>query len=178
MFSGKSTELIRRIEREESIGRKVVLINHLHDARRSGEGFIQTHSGKKKDCKMVESIKEFRATYNDILEDVQTIAINEGQFFVDLEFEVLKLVDMGYNVIVCGLDTDFHREPFMEIVRLIPHADNVIRTTAFCSVCRDGKTEAIYSARIIGGTERVLVGGSDSYQPVCRGCYRKVSCVP
>ncbi len=58
MFSGKTTELLRRIEREESIGRDVLVINHLHDASRSGDGLIETHSGKTRKCLMLNKLAQ------------------------------------------------------------------------------------------------------------------------
>ena len=43
MFSGKSTELIRRIRRYQSIGKKVCVINHNADTRTDNK--VQTHYG-------------------------------------------------------------------------------------------------------------------------------------
>ena len=44
MFSGKSTELIRRINRFRAIGLKTLIINHLCDTRT--DNFIKTHDSK------------------------------------------------------------------------------------------------------------------------------------
>ena len=46
MYSGKSTELIRRIQRLKSIGMRCCVINHVNDTRVAGD-FIQTHDGNK-----------------------------------------------------------------------------------------------------------------------------------
>lgn len=175
MFSGKTTELLRRIEREESIGRDVIVINHLHDASRSGDGLIETHSGKSRKCLMLTSLAQLKEQSIEFMNTPKVIAINEGQFFPDLEIIVMELVEkMGHTVIVCGLDSDFNRDPFIEIIRLIPHANDIMRTTALCDGCKTGK-EAHYTFRTSGGTERVQVGGSDSYRPVCRECYHRLS---
>ena len=45
MFSGKSTELLRRTNRYRAIGKKVLLINHTYDSRTDES--IQTHSNMK-----------------------------------------------------------------------------------------------------------------------------------
>ena len=179
MFSGKTTELLRRIELEESIGRDVIVINHLHDASRSGDGYVETHSGKTRKCLMLSSLSQMKEVLPELFTSSvkKVVAINEGQFFSDLESVVMELVEYhGHIVIVCGLDSDFNRDPFMEIIRLIPHSDDIMRTTARCDVCRDG-TEAHYTFRTTRGAERVQVGGSDLYRPVCRKCYHLLQSV-
>jgi thymidine kinase len=167
MFSGKTTELMRMVEREISIGRNTVIINHSFDSQRGIEDTVKSHSGKIKEC---ISSKEL-LTIPLLGDDYDTIAINEGQFFPDLVDFVLMALKMKKHVIVCGLDSDYRQLAFDNMLALVPHADTLIKTTALCSVCRDG-TPAIYSMRIGGGKERVQIGGSESYKPVCRKCFR------
>jgi thymidine kinase len=54
---------------------------------------------------------------------------------------------------------------------LIPHAEEVERLTAFCSVCCDG-TVATYS-QYTGATSEddIIIGGAEVYRPVCRKHY-------
>ena len=170
MFGGKTTELLRMVEREESIKRSVLVINHMADSERSGKYLLKTHSGKERRIDY-----EFGEFTNKIFDDIKkrnvdTIAINEGQFFHNLSQFVLKFLEQGINVIVCGLDSDYKREPFREITDLIPHANNLIKLYALCIVCKNG-TPALYSKRICGGESRIQIGGGDSYIPVCRKCY-------
>ena len=42
MFSGKSTELLRRCNRYKAIGKDILLINHINDTRT--ENKIKTHN--------------------------------------------------------------------------------------------------------------------------------------
>ena len=44
MFSGKSTELYRRINRFHSIGKRVLIVNHQNDTSTAG---ISTHDGRE-----------------------------------------------------------------------------------------------------------------------------------
>jgi thymidine kinase len=54
------------------------------------------------------------------------------------------------------------------MLRLLPHAEEVERLTAYCAVCRDG-TPAIFSKRTQAGNTTVMaIGGAAMYQPVCR----------
>lgn len=170
MFGGKTTELLRLVEREEAIGRKVFVMNHSIDSSRSGISLLKTHAGKQRDVDYeVSDLSE--TLFWEIQErNPDTIAINEGQFFSNLGEFVLKMLEIGINVIVCGLDSDFKKKPFREITDLIPHANHLLKLYALCTICKDG-TKALYSKRVKGGDSRIQVGGSDSYIPVCRKCY-------
>ena len=56
------------------------------------------------------------------------------------------------------------------MLRLIPHAEEVERLTAFCSVCCNG-TIATYSQYFGPVKNDVAIGGADTYRPVCRVHY-------
>ena len=73
------------------------------------------------------------------------------------------------KVYVCGLDGDFERKKFGQILDLIPLCDTVTKLTSLCSLCKNG-TKGIFSKRITSETEQTVVG-SDNYIPVCRNCY-------
>jgi thymidine kinase len=108
------------------------------------------------------------STY-DILKDAKVYLINEGQFFEDLYVYVELLLKNGNKVYVCGLDGDFQRRKFGQILDLIPLCDKVTKLTSLCSICKNGK-HGIFSMRLTVETCQTLVG-SDNYIPVCRDCY-------
>jgi thymidine kinase len=56
------------------------------------------------------------------------------------------------------------------MLELIPYADSCIKLNALCSKCKDG-TNASFTHRIIHSNEQILIGGSDTYIPLCRKCY-------
>ena len=93
MYSGKSTELIRRVHRLKSIGMRCLVINHTNDTRVQGD-FIQSHDGKK-----LAAIKT-----NDILlvgvRQYDAIAIDEGQFFSNLKTAVKLMLGKNKHIIV------------------------------------------------------------------------------
>ena len=76
-------------------------------------------------------------------------------------------------VYICGLDGDFKREKFGEILDLIPYCDKVTKLNSFCSKCRNGK-KGLFSCRVSKETEQVVIG-SDNYKPLCRKCYLSLS---
>ena len=96
--------------------------------------------------------------------------IDEGQFFPDLKEYVVKWCEeYKKNIIVIGLDGDYKRNPFGQILDLIPIADNVMKLKAMCKLCSDG-TEALFTHRLTTEDEQVLIGNSN-YIPVCRQHY-------
>tara|TARA_B110000483_G_C18081735_1_gene498382 strand:- start:82 stop:609 length:528 start_codon:yes stop_codon:yes gene_type:complete len=166
MFSGKSTELIRLVNRYKSIGKNILTINHSLDQRYS-RNMIVSHSGNK-----------VAAVQTNILpaevEDYDIIAIDEGQFFTDLVTKVLEYVEThNKTVIVAGLSGDFQRRPFGSILQLMPLCDKLWMATAYCSVCKDG-TKASFTKRLSNSTEQIAVGEADQYIAVCRKCYTSV----
>ena len=167
MFSGKSTELIRRIRRFQSIGKKVCVINHNSDTRTTDK--VETHYGDTIKAIKYVHLMNFINVGDACIYDV--ICIDEGQFFGDLCTSVMILVEVyGLHVIVAGLSGDYRREPFGDILKLILKAEDVMFCTAYCGICKDG-TVAPFTKRISDGKDQVDVGASDKYIAVCRKCY-------
>jgi thymidine kinase len=174
MYSGKSTHLIGSIYRYESIGKKVMCINHNID-NRYGTNVISSHNMLQRKCISTERLASIFD--NKDYADCHIVVIEEGQFFTDLLYFVERAVDTDKkHVIVAGLSGDFKRRPFGQILDLVPIADSIEKLTAFCKLCCDG-TLAHFSKRIVGGgdsytkSEQILVGTSDTYLPVCRFHY-------
>lgn len=173
MFSQKTTELLRRIRRYKSIGYKVLVINFIDDTR-YGEECIASHDKEIEKAICVQFLK----SVDEIVRsgDYNVIAIDEGQFFKDLHEYVTKWADeLHVHIVISGLDGTSERTPFGDMLRLIPHAEEVERLSAFCSVCRDG-TVAIFS-KYFGESPKdengVAIGGAEAYQPVCRKHFLK-----
>ena len=57
MFSGKSTELLRRCNRYHAIGKTIILINHALDTRTDDS--IQTHDGTKSVAIKLNKLMDF-----------------------------------------------------------------------------------------------------------------------
>ena len=98
--------------------------------------------------------------------------INEAQFFDDLKEFVLDAVEVhGKKVILFGLDGDYLRRPFANLLELIPYCDSVEKLKALCSKCRDGTT-ASFTHRHDSTTDTAvkLIGAADKYETLCRKC--------
>jgi thymidine kinase len=161
MFSGKSTELIRRINREKSINKKIIIINFIDDNRYSSNS-ISTHDMIKVNCVKVEKLFEIP---EELLNNYDSIFIDEGQFFYDLYAFVQKFIDK--HIVISGLDGDSNQKSFGDILNLIPLCDTVDKLCAYCSKCNNG-TLAPFTKKITKDTKQFDIGGSDKYIPVCR----------
>lgn len=183
MFGGKTSRLVEIYKQCKFCNIPVAVINHSID-NRYDDNLLSTHDQVKIPCIKTEKLFDIwsdniNLEYNNHsvtrineifkIASSSVILINEGQFFPDLEEFVKKLLEHGKKIYVCGLDGDFKRQKFGQILDLIPLCDKVSKLTSLCSLCKNG-TPGIFSKRISTETEQTVVG-SDNYIPVCRFCY-------
>jgi len=167
MYSGKTTEVIRTCEKMSVVMDNVVCINYAGDTRYGDDDNLYSHNLKKISCIKAETLSEIPL---DIIKNADMILINEAQFFPDLIDNCLLWAETyGKNIIASGLDGDFKRKPFGQILDLIPYADSVTKFSALCPICKDG-TKAIFTKRLSDETEQKVIGSSN-YMAVCRKHY-------
>jgi thymidine kinase len=73
-------------------------------------------------------------------------------------------------VIVAGLDMDYLGKPFGPMPALIATAEYVTKVHAICMRCGN---LAYVSHRIVENDKLVLLGETDSYEPLCRICFNE-----
>jgi thymidine kinase len=169
MFSGKSSYIYSIVKRYSSIGTEVLVIKPSLDRRYSELPEVITHDGVKVDC-IVWPRTLMNIPYELTLKP-KLIIVEEAQFFIDLIPFVKYTVDCARkNMVVVGLDGDYNRKPFGQLLECIPLADKVTKLTSLCSRCADG-TPALFSYRKKDNVEQVCVGGKDEYIPLCRKCF-------
>jgi thymidine kinase len=165
MFSGKSEELIRRLNRAAIARQKVQVFKPIIDARYSVEE-IASHSGRKHLSKPVTTAAEL---IEQVDADTQVIGIDEGQFFDPGLVEVVnELANSGKRVIIAGLDQDYTGKPFEPMPQLLCVAEYITKIHAICVKC--GST-ANFTQRTVESEARVEVGASDKYEARCRRCF-------
>lgn len=171
MFSGKTDEMLKRLERAELAGKQVKAFTPAVDDR-YGEERIGSHRGNHVEAENIEPSEIGRKT-DEI--DADVVAVDEANFFKsELVDACQELADSGKRVIVSGTDTDFRGEPFEPLPRLMAVADYVEKRRAVCAEC--GKP-ATRNQRLIEGepapeeSPTVLVGGEDRYEARCRHCH-------
>jgi thymidine kinase len=172
MFAGKSTELVRRVDRARIAGRDVLVVAHSLDVR-SGPARIATHTGISVDSVPVDAPEDVVAHVGPATD---MVAIDEAQFFGPGLVDVVgDLADSGLHVVVAGLTVTFDGRPFEPLPSLMALAESVTRLTAVCTVC--GR-DAVFHVRLAGSpldddgdplrTVADHVGGAESYQARCR----------
>jgi len=167
MFSGKTTYLIDLYKEYIDYDKKILVVNYSGD-KRYHTNMLSTHDKIMIPCIFVSKLSELFE--QNLIEKSDIILINEGQFFEDIFDSVIKIVENHKkSVHVCGLDGDFERKKFGEIIDLIPLCDKVNKLTSLCSICKNG-TPGIFSMRITDEKEQTVIG-SENYLPVCRICY-------
>lgn len=166
MFSGKTEELIRRLKRAKIAKQKVEIFKPAVDVRYDEENVV-SHD------KNVINSTPVTTSGNILLlaNDVDVVGIDEAQFFDDeLPDVCTELANKGIRVIVAGLDMDFQGKPFGPMPQLLAMAEYVTKVHAICMRC--GKLAHV-SHRIISGDKLVVLGETDSYEPLCRSCFNK-----
>lgn len=166
MFSGKTEELIRRLKRAQFAKQKVEIFKPKIDTRYH-EMDVVSHDANAIMSTPVPSSSNILLLAND----VDVVAIDEAQFF-DMELVNVcnKLANAGTRVIVAGLDTDFEGKPFGPMPQLMAVAEHVTKVHAICMQCG---ALANYSFRKTTDTSLVMLGETESYEPLCRECYNQ-----
>ncbi|XP_076879689.1 thymidine kinase, cytosolic [Brachyhypopomus gauderio] len=163
MFSGKSTELMRRVRRFQIAQYCCLVIKYAKDVRYSDKG-MSTHDRNTMDAVPANCLIDVRP----VALDASVIGIDEGQFFPDVVEFSEEMANLGKTVIVAALDGTFQRKPFGSILNLVPLAESVVKLNAVCMQCFK---EAAYTKRLGAEKEVEVIGGADKYHAVCRECY-------
>jgi len=167
MFSGKSSELLRRIRRNTVAKRRCLVIKYSKDNRYSTDN-LATHDRVQWTAMPCEKLVEAQ----EYAEDYDVIGIDEGQFFPDVVEFSENMANKGKLVIIAALDGTFQRKPFGAVLELVPLAEHITKLTAVCMMCQ---SDASFSMRLSHETAVEVIGGADKYIAVCRSCFHKYS---
>src|SRR5258707_6109722 len=164
MFSGKTEELIRRLNRALIARQKVEIFKPAIDKRYHEEKIV-SHSSR-----------EIRSTPVNFAGDILLLAgncdvvgIDEAQFFDEAIVEVCNtLANQGKRVIIAGLDMDYEGKPFGPMPNLLAIAEFVTKVHAIC--VQTGEL-ASFSFRLSENKSRVMLGEKDSYEARSRRAF-------
>ena len=164
MFSGKTEELIRRLNRALIAKQKVEIFKPGID-KRYHESDIVSHS----DRSIRSTPVQFAGDILLLSGDCDVVGIDEAQFFDDAIVEVCNLLaNQGKRVIVAGLDMDFEGKPFGPMPDLLAVAEYVTKVQAICA--RTGEP-ASFSFRLTGESGQVLLGEKEAYEARSRRAF-------
>lgn len=174
MFSGKTLELIRRIEKYKFAvpKREIFLFKNREQSRYHGDGLIRTHSGMKHFCNDIGSINSiFWQIERDLKNQFPVIGIDEFQlFFEENAIEIIKKILDRFHptLIISGLARDSRGEPFKHMPHLLCMADDITVLSAICKKC--GK-EATQTQRLKDSDAQIFIDDGTNYEARCRECW-------
>lgn len=163
MFSGKTTEMIRRLKRYQVARHACLIIKYSGDTRYDNNG-VATHD--RQTLPAVSTDKLTPMCQKALNYDV--IGIDEGQFFSDVVQFADQLANIGKIVIVAALDGTFQKKVFGDILNLVPLSENVTKLSAVCTICFRA---ASFTRRKTQENKVEVIGGGDKYLAVCRECF-------
>ena len=167
MFSGKTTELLRRIRRYPAS--RVLAVKHRIDARYSANHII-SHSGLAYPALALGCAGDIQQF---LTFDTGIVAIDEAHFFDDELVDVsLRLANRGVIVVLTSLHPDSWGKPFPVGERLRAIADEPITLFATCARCGATADRTQRLTPIVNGQ---MVGGAENSEPRCRLCWRPPS---
>jgi thymidine kinase len=176
MFSGKTTQLINTYnEYVKNYGKeKCLMLNYTHDKRYSDKQKVISHDGLSVNCYDSTDLAYFidNPSSQPIFLKAKYIFINEAQFFPNLLQTLLFAKNiLNKNFILCGLDYDYKKEKFGDLLDLVPYATQVKNLTGKCNT-NNCIYPSKYSHRIIDFNNQILIGITQ-YVPLCEHCYAK-----
>ena len=165
MFAGKSSYALTLVRKHTALGQRVLVIKPACDTRYGAMSEITTHNGDSLPCLTIHTLN---AISDEMLAMYDVLVIDEAQFFTGLLYFVEYAADYKHkSVFVIGLSGDYQRNPFGEILNIVPVADTITKLTAIC-VCGE---DAHFTRRLNPNIGQVIIGGAESYEAVCRACF-------
>jgi thymidine kinase len=164
MSAGKSSELIRRIERARLAYLPTIIFRPATDTR-SKPNHVESRNGLSSQAIVVETAKDILKFSSHAV----VIGLDECQFFSDDVIDVvLALLRQRKKIIAAGLDLDYRGKPFGPVPHLLTLADRVDKLLAVCRKC--GSDFASRTQRTVQSSEQILVGDSE-YEARCIDCF-------
>ena len=188
MYCGKSTWLNNQLTWFADQGfntMKVTWANDHRDDTAASDDAGSTHnSSYTKLSPKVHRIKLLRlADLYDLkicdISKYHVIGVDEAQFFPDLYTVALLLNKDEIHFRFVGLDGDFRKQKFGQVLDLVPHCDDFKKMKATCKLClaqlekfgfkgNPANIAGAFTKRLVASDEQVLVGGASMYIPTCR----------
>jgi len=164
MSAGKSSELIRRIERARLAYLPTIIVRPAIDTR-SKANHVESRNGRTSQAIVVDDAKDILKYSSHAV----VIGLDESQFFGDNVIDVIQtLLRQKKKIIASGLDLDYRGKPFGPVPALLAMADRVDKLLAVCRKC--GSDFACRTQRVVHSSEQILVGDAQ-YEARCIHCF-------
>lgn len=173
MGSAKSSNLIQAAYNYTEHNKEVLVFTSGLDDR-YGLGKVTSRIGLEKDAVIIppNDTSVLLSYFDKIIPDkIAAVFVDECQFLSEEQVDILAEIVDTYDIpVMCyGIRTDFNSKLFTGSARLFEIADKI---EELVNVCECGK-KALFNARLVSSTEKVFIGGNESYKGMCRVCYKK-----
>jgi len=175
MGAGKSLDLLKTAYNYEEREKEIVLLTSSLDDR-YGKNKITSRLGISRDA---NTFNKKTNIFDFICKEsfgIECVLIDEGQFLTKEQvWQLTDIVDeLGCDVIVYGLRSDFKGEPFEGSIYLMTLADEIEELKMVCKYGEKTSMNMRLNNNIpVFDGEKVMIGGNDSYIPVCRKYFKK-----
>lgn len=176
MFSGKSEEALRLINRAKYAKRRIVAIKPFNDTRQTTirarriNQYGESETVYEHPAHGISNADEFNALIKK--EQPQELFIDEAQFFDPwIVNEIKKLIfdkQHAINIYVFGLDLNAWNETFGSMGDLMALANEVKKLTAICFSCNEA---ANLTLKTFAGSNKVDPGDAEKYEARCSHCW-------
>ncbi|MFN0047592.1 MAG: thymidine kinase [Cytophagales bacterium] len=164
MFSGKTEELIRRIDQAKLANQSIIVFKPVFDTRYHQLNVV-SHNAMWLEATPVRNAREILS----LALNADVVGIDEAQFFDQEIVEICnQLANVGKRVIVVGLDMDYAGRPFGPMPNLMAIAEFVTKLHAICA--KSGEM-ASYSFRKSTTKDEKVLGEKELYEPRSRNFF-------
>lgn len=172
MWAGKSIEVLKIAYNYTEQGKRVTLFALAIDDR-YGVGKNTSHIGLQQDAILVyKNTKVFDTVKKD---NLNCVLVDEGQSLTrEQVLELTRVVDeLNIPVIVYGPKNDFKNDFFEGSAVLLLFADKIEEVKTVYWYCDRKATMVLRheNNKPVHTGEQIVVGGNESYKPVCRKHY-------
>jgi thymidine kinase len=166
MFSGKTEELIRRLNRALIAKQHVEIFKPAVDKRYHHEQIVSHNENAIRSTPV-----NFASDIFLLAGDCDVVGIDEAQFFDQSIVDVCNtLANNGKRIIVAGLDMDYEGRPFGPMPNLLAIAEFVTKVHAICA--RTGEL-ASFSFRLTDNDTQVVLGENTVYEARSRRAFNE-----
>lgn len=167
MFSRKSTELFKYIEREHYAKKVIRLIRPERDNRGYFSHFDAVNKALETFDVNIQYVKEIGEDEIHSLYACDSIFIDEF-FMIKDAYKIASVFGTTKKIFYAGLTVSSELEVFEETNKLLPYCDEIIKLNGVCMEC--GSYHGNYSY-YKGIKKEAVVVGDDSYMVLCQECY-------
>ena len=175
MFSGKTEELLSRVNKARKRRGERVAVFVWEENERYGTDGITTNNGDPIEGVIPIGSGQDVLDYMAANPGVTSVFWDETQFMPDAYDTISELLRQGKSVSVFGLAAGYNRRGFLSFPDGMCLANKIYVDQALCKSCYSDATDSqrldLLGPEAAGESELVRVGGSDDYEARCLDCW-------